>query len=515
MKWIRCLLAPLFLAAMTVQAATETMTLAADADAGVQFPINIQTVTGQGSDGDTFLSVTADVFGAVESAINTTVADVQASFFEWSYNRGVGTIPNTCPAGYDANAGLCAEQCPAGFDSVAGVCWEQCPQGWSDGGALCTQWKWLPETRAKQSWVQPRIAMQCASGSVNEAGLCYEPCADTFTGVGPLCFGRFTNNDSAGRIRQQAAEQQADVLANLGESGIVVPEGQQPQLKTDMSFAPIVCGLEAVEGAFGLPVPDPVNIGGLAVDAAGDAIVNAISDSVSSGAWFVPSLAQTVVLDFSAQAGCEDDGVVAKASLNFKPSVTVKASTRMFDSVLHNMAGVDLGVMSVSVYELIPFRVYGTVGSTMSTDATLTSVVDRSLPPLMIDGKQHANSTALAVTPGMDLWLSAEAYLRVTSILSFIPDLLQLGAEFKVWVLELAMPYQLEEGLRNGTEGYEMYKQESLHSLLSSGRGYVDTFLRVFGIETNAFGDNADVQWDGYHEDKTLFDKEASRPVAF
>ena len=482
---------------------TASIQLEGDTAAGAVNPIAVQAISGE-TEGNKFLSVTANIFDTIEDNISATVTDVSAPFEEWSYNRGIGILPNSCESGYSANSGMCAQDCPAGFDSVAGVCWQQCPAGYSNGGAFCTQWGWMPDTMTKQSWVQPRANMRCESGMQNEAGLCYEPCAETFTGAGPLCFGQFGGLADQQRILDQADSQHTAALALSSQGGIVISENQIPKLKTDMSFTPIVCGLDAIEGAFGLPIPDPINIGGSIVNAAGDGIVGSISDAIAqdtNNAWFVPSLSQTVLLDFSAEARCEDDGTIAKASLNFKPSVTVQASTRMFDTALHSLSGVDVGIMQVSLYELIPFRIYGTVGTTLGTDTTLTSTVDRSQPAVIIDGKQHANVTSLDVIPSMDLWLSSQAYIRITSFLSFIPDLLQVGAEFKLWVMELSMPYSLEEGVRNVAGINEVYKTESLQTDIESGRGYVNTFLKVLGFDIDAFGDEADVNWQGttYH----------------
>jgi hypothetical protein len=495
---------------------TTNVNLDANAEAGAINPIQVQGISGE-SGGNKFVSFTANILDTVKGNISTTIADVSAPFQEWSYNRGIGILPSACGDGYSANAGMCAQDCPAGFDSVAGVCWQQCPEGYSNGGAVCTKWSWPPKTISKQSWVQPRVAMQCETGLQNEAGLCYSPCAETFTGVGPLCYGQFGGLSDQQRLLDQSAEQHAEALANSSQGGIVLAEGQIPKLKTDMSFAPIVCGLDAVEGAFGLPVPDPVNIGGSIVNASGDAIVGSISDAIaqdSNNAWFVPSFAQTVLFDFSAQASCEDDGTLAKAALNFNPSITIKASTQMFDSALHNLSGVDVGIMQVSLYELIPFRIYGTVGTTLGADTTISSTVDRSMEPLIIDGRQHANVSRLDVVPSMDLWLSSQAYIRITSFLSFIPDLLQLGAEFKLWVMELDMPYSLEEGVRNIAGIDEVYKTESLKTDIESGRGYVDTFLKVLGFDIDAFGDKADVQWSGVSYHTTNFASEEAQPVA-
>ena len=504
----------LLLASSSLWASTANVDLKGDADAGAINPVKVQAISGDDDKGNKFLSSTANIFNTIEDKIDGTVEDVSSPFKEWSYSRGVGTIPNTCKAGYSSNAGLCAQNCPAGYNSVAGVCWQQCPKGYSDTGAFCTLWKWWPKTITKKSWVQPRILKSCPSGKQNEAGLCYKACAETFTGVGPLCFGRFGGLLDQKRILDQSGDQQAAALAAASKGGIVLGEGQTPKLKTDLSFTPIVCGLSNVGGAFGLPIPDPVSIGGSVVNAAGDGIVGAISGAASDpSAWFVPSLSQTVLFDFSAKATCDDDGTIAKAGLNFKPSITVQASTRMFDTALHSLAGVDLGIMQISIYELIPFRIYGTVGTTLGADTTISSTIDRSQPPVIIDGRQHANSTNLDVIPSMDLWITTEAYLRITSFLSFIPDLLQLGAEFKLWVMELAMPYSLEEGVRNVDGVNEVYKIESLKTDIASGRGYVNTFLKILGFDVDAFGDDADVHWNGVSEKKTNFSIEESSPV--
>lgn len=494
---------------------TSHVNLTSDAKAGAINPIQVQAISGD-SEGSKFVSFTATILDSLKDNIASTVNDVTTPFEEWSYNRGIGRLPNSCDTGYSESAGMCAQDCPAGFDSVAGVCWQQCPEGYSNGGTFCTKWDWQPDTITKQSWVQPLTSLSCEAGMTNEAGLCYTPCAESFTGVGPLCFGQFNKAANQQRILDQSAEQHAAALTSSGQGGVVLAEDQQLKLKTDMSFTPIVCGLDGIEGAFGLPIPDPVSIGGSMVDAAGDAIVGSISDAIndnSNSAWFVPSFAQTVLFDFSAQASCADDGTIATSALHFKPSITVKASTQMFDTALHSLTGIDVGIMQVSLYELIPFRIYGTVGTTLATDTTLTSTIDRSQAPVIIEGRQHANVTRLDVTPSMDLWLSSQAYIRITSFLSFIPDLLQIGAEFKLWVMDLDMPYVLEEGVRNTAGINEVYKIESLQTDIESGSGYVNTFLRVLGFDVDAFGDEADVQWAGVSYHKNNFATEQASIV--
>ncbi len=512
--FLRGLCACLLFVTAQVWANTNNITVEENPDIGALFPVMGQVITGE-ADGERFISVANAIGDSFKAGTNPTFTKVAASFVEWSYNRGIGTIPDTCSTGYDAAGALCYEKCPSGYDAVAGVCWQQCPEGYSEGGAFCTQWKFWPETIVKHSYMQNIQTKHCADGMVNEAGLCYTPCEDTFVGVGALCFGTFGGLADQQRIREQAEQQHADAVSQLGGGGIVLTEGVAPKLKTDLSFTPIVCGIANTEGAFGLPLPGADELGGMAGNAAGDGIVGAISDSIAKNgsAWFVPSLSDTVLFDFTMDATCDDDGVVATAGLNFKPSVTVKASTKMFDSALHNLAGVDLGIMSISVYELVPFRVYGTVGTTIGVDATISSTIDRSLPPVIIDNKQHATSSTLAITPEQDLWLSSEAYLRITSIFSFIPDLLQLGAEFKLFILELDLPYRLEEGVRDSEGVVEVYKKESLESDLASGRGYVDTFLKIFGIKTNVFGDDADVSWEGHTSSTVFINTENAHPV--
>lgn len=493
-------------------AVSNTLEVPAVPAEGAQYPLALDSAAGDDA-GTRFLSVGADIFQSVVDSANGIKNNLESTWFSWSYNRGIGTIPDTCPGGYDNVLGVCAQQCPDGYSAALGACWQDCPSGFTDMGAFCTNWSNFKSV-GKDTFAQSLTSTSCASGMVNEAGLCYEPCADTFDGVGPLCIGQFDGSAGEALLNQQVAEQHAAAESNASTGGIQLTGGQAPKLRTSVIFTPIMCSLDALDGAFGI-LPDPASLGAKAVDAAGDAVIGAISDAIpGGGASFIPSVADTVLFDFTADAHCADDGVVATAGLTMEPSVTVQVSTRMFDPVLHNMSGVDLGIMQVSLYELIPFRIYGTVGTTLGATTELTSVIDRSLPKLLVDGKQYATQTQLAVDPSMDLWLSTEAYIRVTSLFSFIPDLLQLGAEFRLHVLDVVLPYRVDEGLRGNESGYELYRQENLASDLSSGHGYVDTFLRVLGIETNAFGDDADISWTGHQQHDELMSSETTTPVS-
>jgi hypothetical protein len=44
-----------------------------------------------------------------------------------SYGRGVGTIPNSCPSGYEMLGVLCYEDCPPGYKRWGLDCHQQCP----------------------------------------------------------------------------------------------------------------------------------------------------------------------------------------------------------------------------------------------------------------------------------------------------------------------------------------------------------------------------------------------------
>jgi hypothetical protein len=49
--------------------------------------------------------------------------DIGISCQKGSYQRGLGTIPASCPAGQENNAGLCYAVCDKGYDGVAAFCW--------------------------------------------------------------------------------------------------------------------------------------------------------------------------------------------------------------------------------------------------------------------------------------------------------------------------------------------------------------------------------------------------------
>lgn len=496
------LLATLF--SLPTYASVDNVNVTEQPDKGTLYPVGSSFVSGQ-SNGKKFISATNNVQESLKATQNpnhlpATGGNSPTSF---SYGRGVGTIPTHCPSGWSDVAGLCAKDCPAGYSSVAGVCWQQCPTNYTDMGATCTWWKLWPHTFAKKSWIQERKLRECAPGEENDAGLCYKQCAIGYNGVGPVCWTTLEHfATSRQRVKDTAQAQQN---AYQKPSGINIAEGQAPVLKTDLQFTHIVCALEESEGAFGLPVPGIADLVATGVGAGVGAI--------KPGAWFDASLSDAVVLDFTGGATCNDDGTVATATMNFHPSITVQATTKMFDPALHNLAGVDLGIAKVSVYELIPFRIYGAVGTTLGVDTTISSTIDRREPGFFVEGRQYATKSKLEVEPEVDFWLSLDTYFRVTSIVSFIPDLVQLGAEFKLFVLELDLPYVLEEGIRTVNSATELFKTESLKLELEAGRGYIDTYLKVLGINLNVFPENADLKWNGHQETHTLFERQSAQAI--
>lgn len=502
----------LTLCTFAASAFANTLDIPAAPEQGAAFPISLHAETDRSAEGSS-LSMGADILQSVLSAAASVKNELENSWFQWSYNRGIGTLPSQCPAGYKSSGLSCVQSCPTGFTSVGGLCWQACPAGFSDLGATCTNWKTL-KTQSKTSFVAAQTSKSCAVGMQNEAGLCYEPCAETFTGVGPFCFGQMNKAQDQERVAQEVSAQHQAATAKAPAGGIALDKDSAPKLRTHLIFTPIMCAMDNIDGAFGI-LPDPMALAGMAVDASGDAVLAEIAQATNQGgASFIPTLANTVLFDFSANATCQDDGVLSQASLTMNPSVTVKVSTSLFDPVLHNLAGVELGIMKMSVYELIPFRIYGTVGTTLAAPLTLDSTIDRRLPALVVDNQQYATSTRINSTPSADFWLSSDAQIRVTSFFSFIPDLVQLGAEFKLHVLENKMPYSLEEGLRLGEANYELYRQERLDNELKSGHGHVHSYLRVLGIAIDVFGDKANIEWQGHSQTDNLILKETATPIA-
>ena len=111
---------------------------------------------------------------------------VLAQCWVGSYGRGVGSVPDTCPSGYDKDGALCYKPCKDGYKGVAMVCWEKCPSGYKDIGLACVKlWK----VKWKKSYTRGAgETLGCKSGMDKDAGLCYKKCASGYNGVGPVCW---------------------------------------------------------------------------------------------------------------------------------------------------------------------------------------------------------------------------------------------------------------------------------------------------------------------------------------
>ena len=161
-----------------------------------------------------------------------------------SAGRGLGTIPESCPAGEQKDGALCYPDCKDDFTGVGPVCWENCPDKFPDQGAYCGKPSpygrgagytsesacekdnsqgcekngllWYPKCAdgfhafgccicspncpdtmtdigvscAKQSYGRGAgDFMTCDDNLDEDNGLCYPPCQNDFRGLGPVCWG--------------------------------------------------------------------------------------------------------------------------------------------------------------------------------------------------------------------------------------------------------------------------------------------------------------------------------------
>ncbi|KAL6072097.1 Pyridine nucleotide-disulfide oxidoreductase domain-containing 2 [Balamuthia mandrillaris] len=157
-----------------------------------------------------------------------TTAETAPACYKKTSTRGVGTIPNSCPSGFEGQGLLCYPLCQDGFYGVGPVCWQACPADkYTDTGAFCqpkTQWgdssacPWYDKCGLtfKKGCVRCPSGMEaqgcvchfpgtslfakktygrgvgkemiCSAGKEKDAGLCYPPCPAKTYGVGPVCW---------------------------------------------------------------------------------------------------------------------------------------------------------------------------------------------------------------------------------------------------------------------------------------------------------------------------------------
>lgn len=434
-------------------------------------PVKTNTFSTPLEGGGRFISQRANVFPkTIQPTASGDVFTLASK--KWTYTRGVGTVPNLCKAGYE-RAGLLCKQIGA-------------------------------------SYFSKQIPMECPQGTENSNGLCYKPCADTFKGFGPFCTGNLANLKPE-NLEGELAKQHAAALKTFNKPGITFKETQIPRIKTDTAFGPVVCKLAP---AF--------QVANKLLGKASDKIIGQIGDAIKGDAdlsiknssgdkiWSVPSLNKFVAYDLSANPTCTEKGNKYVAKLDVDNSITVKASTKMFDSLFDNLGGVDLGIAKVSIYELIPFRVYGSTGVTLGTNFNVESTTFKDKPPFLINNVPHAHQTALKVTPSLNLWLGLDGYVRITSIISALPDVLQVGGDVDLDVVKWQLPYALREGVSYQSGSRKLIIDESLDSVFSAGNGRAKPFLKVFGQELKVFDGAATKTWEGHKESENLLTRQGS-----
>lgn len=436
-------------------------------------PVKTSTFSTTSTDGSKYLSQQASILPKTTQTASTSSNEVfSLASRKWTYTRGVGQIPNSCKDGYELTGLLCKTE-----------------------GA---------------SFFSKQIPAECPEGTVNSNGLCYKPCADSFKGFGPFCTGDLAALKPE-NLPAEVAKQHAAALGRFNQPGITLKETQIPRIKTDISFGPTICKLapafNTANQALGKASSALIGKVGSAIK--GKADLN-IKNSAGNTIWSVPSLNEFVAYDITAKPTCteQDDKFVAKLAVD--NSITVKASTKMFDSLFHNLGGVDAGVAKVSIYELIPFRVYGSSGVTLGSNLDLESTTLKNVAPFLINNVPHAHQTALNVTPNLNFWLGLDGYIRITSIISALPDVLQVGGKVHLDVVDWKLPYALKEGVTYQSGTRQLFIDETLNSNFSAGNGQAKPFLRIFGQDMKVFSDSATKTWEGHYASENLLTRKGT-----
>jgi len=141
--------------------------------------------------------------------------------------RGIGKLPNACPAGHELGGLLCYPICKKGYINTGLFCQETCKAGEVDDGLTCRRPYQHQAAEGKCPWYDlcgmtlalgckscpdgwnrvgcdcyrggirskhiygrgAGTAMTCADNMSKSGGLCYKRCQKPeFKGVGPLCF---------------------------------------------------------------------------------------------------------------------------------------------------------------------------------------------------------------------------------------------------------------------------------------------------------------------------------------
>eukprot|EP00270_Netrium_digitus_P017295 TRINITY_DN631_c0_g1_i3.p1 TRINITY_DN631_c0_g1~~TRINITY_DN631_c0_g1_i3.p1 ORF type:complete len:225 (+),score=7.00 TRINITY_DN631_c0_g1_i3:78-752(+) len=152
-----------------------------------------------------------------------------------SYNRGIGTAVNTCPAGYGQREGsLCYIPCKAGYSVTNGLCAENCPKSFTQNGLNCIKpsknavcpdgFGELPGACSRPSYSRgtPQKVQTCPPWKdLTAYNLCYNKCPTTFDAYDNMCVQDACNQPGFGVQCGPfcVAQGECDQLAqNLGTS---------------------------------------------------------------------------------------------------------------------------------------------------------------------------------------------------------------------------------------------------------------------------------------------------------
>ncbi len=466
MKKILITLVTTLIFSNTTWALNQTDKVAVVEEKSPTYPVANTSIASKDAKGNTYIALRSQV----EERPDELNKPVFTQFsMAWSYGRGIGTLPNSCPEGYKSN--------------LIG-----CTQG-------------------------AKIALKtCAAGMQKQNGLCYQKCATHFKGIGPMCYGDLGQLD-VNEVSDKVKDQYTKALANASQPGIELQKNKNPRLKTDIKFNSVVCANKTIINLFGNKLL-PELVGKTWGEISKAIGKQTVTDSTGKALWVTPGLSDFVLLDFAVGATCDNASELSEtASINVDTGVTVKVSTKMFDPVLHNLGGVGIGAANVSIYELIPFRIYGSVASKLGTKLNYSATIYKDAQPIMFKGKPHAHHSKLAVTPRFKLWLASQAYVRLPSFTDILPDLMQVGAKFHLAVVDWQTPYLLQEGVKNPNINNQWELKESLNSELKAGYGHITPFLNVLGIDINVFKDKHTLKWTGHESEKPLLVREGTYSI--
>ncbi len=427
------------------------------------YPVENASIASEDSQGNRILSLRSNINPRSENPL--TQAGYSEFKMAWSYGRGIGRIPNSCPEGFTAD-------------------FFGCKQG------------------------NKRIGKQCAVGQQKQAGLCYKKCASNFKGIGPMCHGNL-GDLNLNEVSPEVQAQHQAAVKNASQPGIALKNKQAPRLKTDIMLKKLVCGNGMFLNLASSKLPALVNKSWSQVLQKNGS--KTIYDKTGKMLWVRPGLSEFVMLDFAVDGKCTDNNERANLKLGVNTSITVKVSSKMFDPALHNISGVSIGVAKMSIYELIPFRIYGSVGSTLGAKVAFESNILKEQAPVIFNGRANAHESQLTVDPKFNLWLGAEAYLRIPGFLS--KDFLQLGAKFKLTAVDWHAPYKLYEGI-DKEQANHWKLDETLYSNLQAGSGSITPFFNIMGIQIKSFTQKYSKQWAGkVKQNEALLIRKGSYPL--